>query len=128
MKKYYTYFWCLLSSSLYIPLYAQQSIIKIRVFDAATQQALESANVYWRDTTIGTSTDTNGLALLPRIPNQTFMLVDYLGYKTDTISINQKIGYYTAYLQPSVLLNTVEINAKKQSNFISSLETKKRKK
>ena len=125
MKKYYTYFWCILSICLYTPLYAQQSIIKIKVFDAATQQPLESANVYWRDTAIGTSTDSNGLALLSRIENQTAILVDYLGYKSDTIIIKQKTGFYIAHLHPSVMLNTVEINAKKQSNFISSLETKK---
>ncbi len=51
--------------------------------------SLNGANVYWLDTSVGTITDIDGNFSLPYKKEYKKLVVSYIGYKTDTITINE---------------------------------------
>lgn len=73
-----------------LPAAAQQ--LQGKVVDAAnTSQPLIGANVVWLGTDIGTATDASGNFTLPLDKAQTpFILVSYIGYTPDTVSVAGK--------------------------------------
>jgi outer membrane receptor for ferrienterochelin and colicins len=50
--------------------------------------SLNGANVYWLDTSVGTITDIDGNFSLPYKEGYNKLVVSYIGYKTDTLTIN----------------------------------------
>jgi hypothetical protein len=63
------------------------------VYDRNSGEALIGANVFLRDTRIGTATNTSGFYSLPRIPSGEYRLTcTYIGYKpfTETITISSR--------------------------------------
>ncbi len=51
--------------------------------------SLNGANVYWLDTSVGTITDIDGNFSLPYKKEYKKLVVSYIGYKTDTLTINE---------------------------------------
>ena len=51
-------------------------------------QGVFGANVYWLNTNIGTTTDEKGWFTIPYKEEYKKLVISYVGYKTDTISIN----------------------------------------
>ncbi|MCG2418233.1 TonB-dependent receptor [Aequorivita sp. F47161] len=51
---------------------------------------LGGANVYWLDTSIGTVTDFDGNFEIIYKPEYKKLVISYMGYKTDTISVNSQ--------------------------------------
>lgn len=51
---------------------------------------LMGVNLYWSGTTIGTSTDSLGLFELKKIPDVNQLVVQYVGYETDTLLIGDQ--------------------------------------
>ena len=92
--------------------------------DKGKKEALPGANVYWRGTTIGTTSDLDGKFQIPNpdsIPAQ--LIVSMMGFLSDTITItkpNQMDLQIT--LKNSVTLNTVEV-AGTQSTTLNKLFT-----
>ena len=48
---------------------------------------LEGANIFWQDTSLGTSTNLEGFFELEKQPDRTLMVISHLGFKTDTVNI-----------------------------------------
>jgi outer membrane receptor for ferrienterochelin and colicins len=53
-------------------------------------QPLPGANVYWLGTTDGTTTRDNGIFLIDRIPDNNKLIISFVGYKPDTLTITNE--------------------------------------
>ena len=82
---------------------------------------LAGANIYWLDTSVGTVTDMDGRFSLDYKKEYTKLVISYVGFKTDTISIKEpKMVYY--WLQPTNDLNEVTLTSRKQASAKSYLQ------
>lgn len=113
MKKYFS----ILAIVLFPMLVFSQSI-KGKVKDE-NGNALTGANVYWFGTTIGTVTDQRGIFEL-KLPQQTDirLVISYVGYKSDTIIVNQPRDTIEIVLIEDGVLNEVVVKGLKPGTFI----------
>lgn len=81
---------------------------------------LPGANVYWLNGTDGVQTDVQGRFKIERT-NQEFLLVQFIGFKTDTIKITDQKSISTV-LKRDNELNIVEIEARRAGTTISRLD------
>ena len=60
---------------------------------------LEGANVFWQDTSGGTSTNGEGFFELEKKPKRTLLVISHLGFKTDTVNIKaeKKINHFLTF-------------------------------
>lgn len=82
---------------------------------------LSGANVYWEGTETGTITDFNGAFELPYKKEFRKLIVSYVGYKTDTLSVTGP-GFIKHWLVPEGTLDEVVIQNRKQTSFRSYLQ------
>ena len=75
---------------------------------------LAGANVYWLNTSVGVITDNNGVFTIPYKSEYSKLVISYVGYKTDTLTITgpRKI---THKLESTSTLDEVTITANKQA-------------
>ena len=82
---------------------------------------LASANVYWLNTTIGTVTNKDGMFSIPYSKENSKLVISYVGFKTDTLTITQpKMVHH--WLQPVGNLDAVTITSRKQTTIKSYLQ------
>lgn len=86
--------------------------------DGKDPQTLIGANLSWLGSTDGTSTDLDGAFSIPMDPSTDQLIVSYVGFRNDTLTIS-KSGHVEIMLDPSVLLETVEIKYRRKSTEIS---------
>ncbi|AUC16108.1 TonB-dependent receptor [Tenacibaculum sp. SZ-18] len=80
------------------------------------------ANVYWLNTTIGTTTNEKGWFEIPYKKEYKKLVISFVGYKTDTIDVyNLKPIYH--FLTEENTLDEIAINTKKQATSRSFLQT-----
>ncbi len=91
--------------------------------DKGKKEVLPGANVYWLKTTIGTTTDLDGLFQLAN-PDTTpaQLIVSMMGYLSDTISVTQPNQIIDVVLKNSVSLTTVVVE-EKQNTTLNKLFT-----
>jgi len=96
-------------------LAAQGTIIHGKVFDAKTNEALPYATVQSLGENLGTRTDLSGNFLLEPSNRVTQIRVSYIGYKTETISIQpgERNELVVRLSEATVTLNEVEIRPEK---------------
>ncbi len=83
--------------------------------------SLPGANVYWLDTAVGTVTDIDGKFTIPYKKEYTKLVISYVGFKTDTITITEpKMVHY--WLQPTDNLDAITITSRKQATAKSYLQ------
>ena len=82
---------------------------------------LPGANVYWLDTTVGAVTDIDGKFTIPYQPSYTKLVVSYVGFKTDTLTITAP-KYIEHWLQPTSNLDEVTVTSRKQATAKSYLK------
>lgn len=82
---------------------------------------LAGANVYWLNTTIGTVTDIDGKFTIPYSKENTKLVVSYVGFKTDTLTVT-KPKVVNHWLQPNDNLNAVTVTSRKQTTAKSYLQ------
>ena len=70
----------ILLAILCLPLVASAQKLTGRVVDANTSEPLIGASLYWKNTTAGTTTSSNGSFTLRRVHGFDTLVVDYLGY------------------------------------------------
>ncbi len=63
-----------------------------RLADERTGEVLPGANLYWMDTTVGTSTDEGGNFELPKTNENEWLVISYIGYSNDTLYIGSETG------------------------------------
>jgi hypothetical protein len=65
-----------------------QKLMGIVVEKSQSQdQPLPGANVYWQGTTKGTTTRNNGVFMIDRVPGVDKLIVSYVGYTSDTLTV-----------------------------------------
>jgi len=80
------------------------------------------ANVYWLNTTVGTMTNEKGWFEIPYKPYYKQLVVSFVGYKTDTISI-KNLEPIHHFLIPENELDEVTIKSKKKATQKSFVQT-----
>lgn len=82
---------------------------------------LPGANVYWLNTKIGTVTDFEGHFSLPYKKEYKQLVISYVGFKTDTITVTNPKNI-THSLQSTSTLKEVTVTARKQATAKSYLK------
>lgn len=82
---------------------------------------LPGANVYWLDTSVGTVTDIDGRFVIPYEDSYSKLVISYVGFKTDTITVTTPKDIQH-WLQPMSNLDEVTLAARKKSAATSYLE------
>lgn len=113
----------LLAFLLPLSVFSQQ-LLEGKIEDAnATQEkkGLSGANVFWLDTSIGTVSDFEGNFSLPYEETYQKLVVSYVGYQTDTITVlnNKRLVHQ---LKPSTNLEEVTVSARKKASSRSFIE------
>ncbi len=55
---------------------------------------LPGASVYWLGTSTGTATNEEGEFKLKRIPDNSLLVISFIGFKTDTIDIMLRVPHF----------------------------------
>ncbi len=85
---------------------------------------LPGASVYWLGTSTGTATNEEGEFKLKRIPDNSLLVISFIGFKTDTIDVSAE-KEISVELQSSADLEEVEVVRRQKSSHISMLEAQK---
>ena len=88
---------------------------------SGNKKPLIAANVYWLNTTKGTTTDANGHFVLDETEETTMLVVSYVGYQSDTLDTKGK-KYFRMVLKPSEVLDNVVIQDEKATTEFNTLE------
>jgi len=72
---------------------------------------LPGANVYWLNTTVGASTDIDGMFSLEYKKEYTKLVISFVGFKSDTLIIAEPTEV-SHWLQPMSNLDEVTINTR----------------
>lgn len=107
-------------------LYSYGNNFLVSVTDKLTNEPIVGANVYWANTTLGTTTDIDGKATFEfnvKMPDT--LVVSYVGYKDDSIVLYGIENIVVSQLEAGVTLDQVNIIAKQSTQFIRSSETGK---
>ncbi len=105
-----------------LALVAQESL-NGRVFDGAASQkeGLPGANVFWLNSSMGSITDDDGNFEIPFNADYSKLVISYVGYKTDTISI-KTTNFLEHSLNPKSDLEEVTVSARKKATSRSYLQ------
>jgi hypothetical protein len=108
---------------LSVHLSAQNSTGRITSKNANEEAiVLPGANVFWLGTTIGTSANTNGHFELPPPPQWPWkMVVQFVGYQSDTIAMSAPVSRYQVELKPGKTLKTIEVTERQSGTRIDAL-------
>ncbi len=71
--------------------------------------ALPGVTVFWLNTSIGSSTDFNGLFSIPSTTETNRLIITAVGYKSDTLAIKDTTKFLSIRLKGGVELNEVEV-------------------
>ena len=75
--------------------------LKGKITDASTaNQSLPGASVQWLNTQIGTITDENGEFSIPYSSENTQLIISFVGFETDTLTVNTSEYIKHSYVQP----------------------------
>lgn len=83
---------------------------------------LAGANVYWLDSTIGVITDIDGKFRIPYQDDYSKLVISYVGYKTDTITVNTP-KFIKHTLQATGELNEITLTSRNQATSKSYLQS-----
>lgn len=88
---------------------------------SAKEMPLPGANVYWLDSSVGAITAEDGSFTLPYKFSYTKLVISYVGFKTDTITVRTNT-YIKHVLKASDELDAVNISTRKQATRKSYLQ------
>lgn len=101
-----------------------QSEIKGMIMEANKDNkhlALPGANVYWLETTVGVVTDIDGKFTIPYKKEYTKLVISYVGFKTDTLTITEpKMVHH--WLQPTSALDEITVTTRKKATSKSYMQ------
>ncbi len=88
-----------------------------------TLEPLPGANLFWLDTEVGASTDAEGRFILDRPNNAKFLVVAYLGFRSDTLKIEKnRTQVQITMVSADVRLNEVTVREKVVSTSVKYLD------
>ncbi len=113
----------LLNMLMVFSLAAQTISGKVTEWNEATktETPVISVNIYWMNTTTGTTTDTDGnfqIGVPAVYPSN--LIVSFIGYQNDTIRV-MDASFRKILLRKSIELKEVEVAAKQNSTIISTI-------
>lgn len=125
MKKLIGVLLLLLFSAFWVS--AQQSVKGVVVTQSkkGKLEPIPFANVYWMNSNYGTSTDSNGTFQLAIPENPTKIIASFVGFVSDTQSVNDYDKPISFELKESVDLETVEVEYRRKSTEISFINPMK---
>lgn len=89
-----------------------------RVIDADTEQPLIGATLYWQNTSAGATTSADGSFTLRRVAGFDTLVVEYLGYDTQTIDIDRDTADIVVELKASAVdIDAVVIESAQRGNY-----------
>lgn len=91
-----------------------QNNIKGTILDS-DNNPIFGANIYWENSTTGSTSNENGHFSIPFIENGKTLTASYIGFKTASITVNNLVELKIT-LVPDNELNTININSIKQSS------------
>ncbi|MDG5492772.1 TonB-dependent siderophore receptor [Psychroserpens sp. SPM9] len=83
---------------------------------------LAGANVFWLDTSVGAVTDIDGKFSIPYQPSYTKLVISFVGFKTDTLTVT-KPRYIKHMLEATSDLDEITLIARKQATTRSYLSS-----
>lgn len=120
MKKLISILICFLPLSIF----AQDQLTGY-VYEANEEQKenpLPGANLVWLNTTVGTSTEFDGSFSLPLSKTSNQLVISYVGFKTDTITVNSS-KTIKHWLEPTTSLDEVVLDSKVKSTSRSYIQS-----
>lgn len=93
--------------------------------DDGTFRPLIGASAYWLGTATGTVTDTNGVFRLPLNDTGGRLVVSYIGYRADTVTIADQRKVNIILKSDATALAEVEVVGETQSTYVSYLAPQK---
>ncbi|WP_117884755.1 TonB-dependent receptor [Aureibaculum luteum] len=85
-------------------------------------EGLPGATIYWLDTEIGTTTNDKGWFTLKYKPEYTNLVFSFVGYKTDTVTINELKEIHHFMIEENGL-DEIIIQAEKENTSVSYLQS-----
>ncbi|MCK8481306.1 TonB-dependent receptor plug domain-containing protein [Psychroserpens algicola] len=83
---------------------------------------LAGANVFWLDTSVGTVTDIDGKFSIPYQSSYTKLVISFVGFKTDTLTITEP-KFIKHLLEATSDLDEITLTARKQATSRSYLSS-----
>lgn len=120
MKKLFILLFCFLPLTIFA-----QNQLKGYVYEANEEQKenpLPGANLVWLNTTVGTSTKFDGSFSLPLSKTSNQLVISYVGFKTDTITVNSS-KTIKHWLEPTTSLDEVVLDSKVKSTSRSYIQS-----
>lgn len=117
MQKQFILLLCFMASTV---SFSQE--LKGKITEAATEQPIIGANIQWLDTQIGTTSDENGNFSISYKPEFTKLVISYVGFTTDTVSVNSS-NFINHALAQNNDLDVVTINKERKSLQKSYIKT-----
>jgi outer membrane receptor for ferrienterochelin and colicin len=102
---------------------AQAPMLTGNIFELTPEgkkQALPGANVFWKSTSDGTISDGEGKFSLISNQKSKILIVSYVGFATDTITIDDLSKPIEIVLKNNAELNEVLISERKQGSYLSA--------
>ncbi|WP_320018580.1 TonB-dependent receptor [Labilibaculum manganireducens] len=117
MKKLFILFLTLL------PLFSVAETIQGKIVEKTStsqQVPLPGASVFWKNTSVGTASDAEGRFNLKSTTESGTLIVQFVGYKTREIDINELKGNHDLIIElfPSIELNEVIVSKRKLGTVI----------
>jgi len=85
---------------------------------------LNGANIYWQDTQLGTTSNTDGFFELQKPPSDHLhLIISYIGYKADTLEVGDE-NFIEVTLSINRELNEVLITGKSMSRYIDEMDAR----
>lgn len=83
------------------------------------------ANIYWAGTSIGTTSNNDGRFSLPiqQGLNQRKLVVSFVGYKTDTLLVDNAIDGLLVLLEKNIELDEVVVKERQKGVYLSAMNT-----
>ncbi|TYB78228.1 TonB-dependent receptor [Bizionia myxarmorum] len=94
----------------------------LEVNEQKKETPITGANVYWLNTAVGAVTDFDGKFTIPYQPDYKKLVVSYVGYKTDTLTVNS-FKPILHFLQSTSNLDEVIVTSRKQATAKSYLQS-----
>lgn len=98
-----------------------QRTITGKVVDADNNSPLIGASLYWKNTTAGTTTTTDGSFTIRRVNGFETLVVDYLGYDIAEIEVGKEETTLDIRLKPSAVdIDEVVVEGQQRGNYAKS--------
>ena len=101
-----------------------QGKLEGKIFDSTDndQSGLPGANVFWAGTTTGTSTNSAGYFVIKKVRQTNKLVVSFIGYRTDTISVGENESYIKHGLEQNNEIGEIVITGRASGTHIDKLD------